>query len=32
MANTTPAPVHLALDHPNKGELTVFWGDGRASR
>ena len=32
MSTVAPAPVHLALDHPVKGELAVFWSDGRASR
>ncbi len=32
MSTAPPAPEHVALDHPEKGELTVFWNDGSARK
>lgn len=26
-----PTPVHIALDHPENGRLTIFWDDGLES-
>lgn len=28
MSATVPIPVHFAVDHPEEGQLTVFWDDG----
>ena len=32
MSTAPPSPEHVALDHPEKGELTVFWNDGSARK
>ncbi|MYK97597.1 MAG: DUF971 domain-containing protein [Gemmatimonadetes bacterium] len=32
MSTAIPSPEHVALDHPEKGELTVFWNDGSARK
>ncbi|MBT5875364.1 MAG: DUF971 domain-containing protein [Candidatus Latescibacteria bacterium] len=29
MSQITATPVHLAVDHPEPGRLTVFWDDGQ---
>ena len=31
MAVMAPVPVHIALDHPESGRLTIFWDDGSES-
>ena len=28
MNSSSPSPVHLAVDHPEAGNLTIFWDDG----
>ena len=32
MSLLSPVPLHLALNHPRKGYLAVYWPDGKASK
>ena len=31
MADMAPTPIHIALDHPENGRLTIFWDNGSES-
>lgn len=31
MAAIAPTPIHIALDHPENGRLTIFWDNGSES-